>query len=159
MSRARDRRRDPVLLRHTVRWHFIASDLLFGLLSAYRQPGLSVHSLSSWILLHTSVCAVVSSLTLWCLAPESYISSLLYVLRWPALLLCLPISLILFLDSLYSWPLCHHLLPPPSPTATCNLSELQLSPLCSYRGDSKLYVSAMTEYHDIRKCKNKQIFF
>lgn len=31
------------LLRHTVRWHFIASDLLFGLLSAYRQPGLSVH--------------------------------------------------------------------------------------------------------------------
>lgn len=102
---------------------------------------------------------VVSSLTLWCLAPESYISPLLYVLRWPALLLCLPISLILFLDSLYSWPLCHHLLPPPSPTATCNLSELQSSPLCSYRRDSKVYV--MTEYYDIRKCKNKQtnLFF
>lgn len=110
---------------------------LFGLLSAYRQPGLYVHLLSSWILLNTSVCAVVSSLTLWCLAPESYISPRLYVLRWPALLLCLPISLILFLDPLYSWPpLCHHLLPPPSPTATSNLSELQLSPLCSYRGDS-----------------------
>lgn len=134
VSRARDGRRDPVLLRHTVRWHFIASDLLFGLLSAYCQPGLSVHLLSSWILLHTSVCAVVSSLTLWCLAPESYISPLLYVLRWPALLLCLPISFILFLDSLYSWPLCHHLLPPPTPTATCNLSELQLSPPSSYRG-------------------------
>lgn len=154
MSGARDRRRDPVLLRHTVRWHFIASD---GLCLVFYQhissPGFLFirYHLGFSFTLQSAESSHLS------LSDVSLLNLTLYVLRWPALLLCLPIPLILFLGSLYSWPLCHHLLPPPSPTATSKLSELQSSPLCSYRRDSN---TLCLSWQSIMMLKtNKQIFF
>lgn len=82
------------------------------------------------------------------LPPESYITSLWCVCRWPVLLSCLPISLIPFICSLcsqYVPPLVflNWLLLPPSPTAICNLNQYWLSApyLIFGRRDRELYVA------------------